>query len=241
MIDRGLVLTLVVMAAGLWALARLAPPRSTSRSELFDYVSPPVFAGMAAARLTAVGLDDPSALGRLRDLLLVRGGMELWAGIVAGSMTVVVARRRRGAGNVPAVTPLADLAPYALWAVAIYEATCVVRDGCFGPASSLGLHPAGVGYRQLPVGLVVGAAVAALAVLVRHLAASDPYAALVAAIGGLAAVRSAAAFWLPRISEGLTRPHRQSLAVLGVSVVVGTALLVVRLLPRNEAPGSYSE
>lgn len=240
MIDRGLLLTLGLMAAGVSALVRVAPPRTTSRNDLFDIVSLPLFVGLATARLTTVALDDPSALRRLSDLLLIRGGMDLWAGVLAGFMALLVAiRRRRHASAVPF---LADVAPYALWTVAIYEGTCVLRDGCFGPASFFGLHPAGVGYRQLPIGLMVGGAVAVLGVVVRRLAASDPPAALIAAVAGLAAVRSVAAVWLPRISDGLTRQHRQSIAVLVIAVVGGAAVLVLRLRLRAQKGGnSYSE
>ena len=240
MIDRGLLLTLVVMAAGVSALVRVAPPRTTPRKDLTDIVSLPLFVGLATARLTTVALDDPSALRRLGDLLLIRGGMDLWAGVLAGSIALVVdIRRRRHASALPV---LADVAPYALWAVAIYEGTCVLRDGCFGPASPFGLHPAGVGYRQLPIGLIVGGAVAVLGVVVRRLAASDPPAAVIVAVAGLASVRSVAAEWLPRISDGLTRQHRQSIAVLVIAIVAGAAIVVTRLRFRAQKVGnSYSE
>ena len=226
MIDRGLLLTLVVMGAGLLGLVRLAPPRTMARNELLDRVSLPVFVGMAAARLAAVGLDDPSAMRRLGDVMLVRGGMELWVGLAAGSLTVVASRAQLR--TTPTVAFLADLAPYILWALAIYEGTCVLREGCFGPTTAFGFRPAGVGYAQLPIGLIVGFGIAVVGVVVRRLAPADPPTALVLAVGGLAAGRSIAGFWLPRIGDALTRQHRQSLVVFGLTVLVGSALVLLR-------------
>lgn len=217
---------MVTIAVGVAALARLFPPRFIKGDSLIDLLSLPLLAGVAAARLTAVALDDPSALGQARDLLLIRGGMELWAGILAGVLTLAAMRPRDR--EVTALAGLVDLAPYVLWALAIYEGTCVLRDGCFGPASAMGLRPPGVAYRQVPVGLAVAGALAATGVLVRRLACSDRTAALVAAIGGLAAVRSVAAIWLPRITPGLTRQHRESLVVLAASVTAGIVILITR-------------
>lgn len=226
---------MVAIAAGVAGLARLAPPRSASGGSLFDQLSFPLVVGLSAARLTAVAFDDPSALGRVRDLLLIRGGMELWAGILAATVAVVL--RRDGGGTSP-LARLADLAPSVLWALAIYEGTCVVRDGCFGPAAAWGLRPPGVGYAQVPVGLGVAAALGVLGVVVRRLGASDPLVAAVTAYGGLAAVRSVAAVWLPRISPGLTRHHRESLSVLGGAVVIAAVLLATRSGKSRRQPGS---
>lgn len=230
MIDRGLLLTMVVIAIGVTALVRLVPPRTIRSDGLFDRLSLPLLAGVAAARLTAVALDDPSAIGRVRDLLLIRGGMELWAGLLAAALTVVVTRPHEF--EVPAMGALADLAPYVLCAIAVYEGACVLRDGCFGPASSIGLRPAGVGYSQLPVGLGVAAALSVLALAVRKLGSGHPLAALVSGVGGLAAVRSVAAVWLPRVSAGLTRQHRESLVVLAGAVALGLVLLAAHCPPR---------
>lgn len=240
MIDRGLLLSMVAVASGVAALSRLAPPRFTKGDSLVDLLSLPLIAGVAAARLSAVALDDPSALGRARDLLLVRGGMELWPGLLAAALTLVAVRRRDR--DVPALSGLVDLAPYVLWALAIYESTCVLRDGCFGPASPLGLRPPGVAYPQVPVGLAVAAALAAIGLMVRRLGSSDRPAALVSAIGGLAAVRSISAIWLPRITTGLTRQHRESLVVLAASVAAGMVILTagIRSHRRRRVPTASS-
>lgn len=240
MIDRGLLLSVAAIAAGVAGIARLAPPRLTKSESLFDLLTLPLLAGVAAARVAAVALDDPSALGRVRDLLIIRGGMELWAGILAGALTALVVRRRDA--DVSPVAGLADLAPYALWGLAIYEGACILRDGCFGPASSLGLRPTGVGYAEVPIGFGVAVALVIVGAGTRRLGSSDPPAALVVALGGLAVVRSLAAVWLPRISTGLTRQHRESLVVLAATGVTGVALLVARIGSQHRAVASpYSE
>lgn len=229
---------MIAIAAGVAALSRLAPPRFTKGDSLIDLLSLPLLAGVAAARLSAVALDDPSALGRARDLLLIRGGMDLWPGLLAAALTLVVLLRRDR--EVTALSGLVDVAPYVLWALAMYESTCVLRDGCFGPASRVGLRPPGVDYGQIPVGLAVAAALAAIGLLVRRLGSSDRPAALVAAISGLAAVRSVSAFWLPRITTGLTRQHRESLVVLVASVATGMVILTARIRSqrRRRAPAA---
>src|SRR3546814_7909727 len=73
-------------------------------------------------------LDDPESLGSIRALLVVRSGVEFWAGLavffVLLRRSVVRQHRRRGH------EALAELAPFALWGYALYEATCGLRDGC---------------------------------------------------------------------------------------------------------------
>lgn len=211
MIDRGLVLTLVAMAATVLAVARLAPPRTGSVNDLIDPGIWAVFTGILVGRATALLLDDPSGLARLSDFVIIRGGVELWPGVAAGTCVAIIAARRAG---VAVLSRLADLAPYGLCANAVYEAACVAREGCFGPRSPFGLRPGGVGSRQFPVAVALAAAVAVTAVLVRRLAVRAPAGALLVAVGGLAAARSVAALWLPRVGTAPTRQHLQSIAVM---------------------------
>src|SRR3546814_9207789 len=76
-----------------------------------------------------------------------------------------------------------------------------LRDGCYGPVSSLGLTPDGLADRHFPIGMAVGVAVAALALGVRHLRAAPAGDRLLLAIGGLAAIRAVAAVWLPHLGD----------------------------------------
>lgn len=223
MIDRGLLLTLAVMAVAAPALVRLARPRTQEAGALIDSALAAMLAGVLVARVVAMALDDPTGLTRVRDILVIRGGVEFWPGVVAAMVVLTTSAWRAGAAVVPR---LADLSPFALWEYALYEAACLVRDGCFGPHSLIGVAPGGLGSRQLPVGVLVGVAMAALGVLVRRLAAARPVYALLVAVGGVALVRSVASFWLPKIGTSLTRQHIESLAVTAAAVAaIGAHLL----------------
>lgn len=224
MIDQGLVFSLIVIALTVAAVARLAPPRTMPPSALFDAGVVAGLGGVLTGRAVALLLDDPSGLTRLSDFVILRGGVEFWPGLAAGVSIVVVGARRDG---IPVIARLADLAPYGLATYAVYEATCVARDGCFGPRSPFGLRPAGIGSRQFPVAVVVALAVAALAVAARRRARLNATSGLLLAVGGLASVRSVAAIWLPRIGNGPTRQHLESIVVMlataGVALIVSLA------------------
>ena len=221
MLDFGLLTSAITIVAVVAIAARWAPTPALGRRGVADRLDAPVIAGVLVGRLVAAALDDPASLRSVRALLVIRGGVEFWPGVAAVVAALVWGMRRRR--EEPAALTLAELAPFMLWGYATWEATCLLRDGCYGPASSLGLVPDGLGTRQFPVGLVVAAAIAALGVAVRQLWGWTARAKLLAAVGGVAAARSVASIWLPRLSDDFTRQHVQSLAVLG-----GCALLVAR-------------
>lgn len=211
MIDPGLLVSIALVVGTATILTRLMPPRTMGPRDLFDVTGIGIIAGIVAGRVVAMSFDSPAGLTHLGELMLLRSGMDFWSGVVAGVVTLAVSARRAGVAVVPR---LADCAPFALCAYAVYEATCLARDGCFGPRSPLGLRPAGMGSRQFPVGLAVAVAVIVVAVGVRRLAASSPGRALLLATAGLAGIRYSAAFWLPRISSGPTRQQSEALIVL---------------------------
>lgn len=229
MADRGLLLSGIVIVALLYAAARWLPAGRFERSEVLDHLVVPVVAGVLAGRAVAAALDDPASLRSLRAFLVIRGGVELWPGVAAAAVVLAVGLRRRGEAE-PIVEGVAALAPFLLVAYAGYEATCVLRNGCYGPASPVGLVPDGLQTRQFPVGLVVAAVVAALA---WRLATWSTIAGvkLVVAVGGVAAARAVASIWLPRLGDGLTRPHRESIAI--AVVASGTALVLWRRGPSH--------
>lgn len=203
MLDYGLIfpLALVVGVPWLWSRHRDEP-------EVSDSLSGPIMAGLVAARLGHLAIENRSSLVRPFELLIFRSGMEFWVGVAAAA-----AMMRR---------PV--FLPYLLAGYATYEATCISRGVCFGPASAVGLRPSGFVNPVFPVGLVVAALVAAGAVwLIRS--GLPPWTRLAAALAIVAVPRSVASFWLPKLGDGLTRPHLVSLAVAAASLL---ALVILR-------------
>lgn len=230
MIDQGLLVSIALMLVVPLVVARVARPATLASQAVVDVALPSVFVGLAVGRLTAMALDDPTGLRRFGDILLIRGGVEMWPGLVAGLITLAIGARRAG---VSPASRLAELAPYGLWVYAVYEAGCLVRDGCFGPPTAFGLRPRGIGESQLPIGLMLGGVVAIVGVVVRRLSGRSPIDAVVAALGGLAVARFLAAFWLPKIGAGPTRPQVESLVAVVVIVILGTARRVMRRRERR--------
>lgn len=222
MIDRGLLATIVLIVVTVAVLDRRLRRRGNPMEPVSALASTPLLVGMAAARLTAVLLDDPATLLRPFDLLLIRGGMEFWPGVVAASASIWFVARHRPAG---AIERAAEVVPFALFAYAVYEAGCVLRDGCFGPSSPAGLRPGGIGQPQIPVGILVGLAAAGLGGMAWRCSGRRSPAGVVAfSLIGLAIIRSVAGFALPKLTTGLTRPHWESLLVL-VGLLCSAAII----------------
>jgi len=74
---------------------------------------------------------------------------------------------------------------------------------------------------MFPVGLAVAATALAGAYLVDRLHRRElpRVQVTIIAVALVAATRSVASFWLPRIDTGLTRQHRESIAVLAVTLI----------------------
>ncbi|MFP5318848.1 MAG: hypothetical protein ACLGI2_11235 [Acidimicrobiia bacterium] len=211
MIDRGLLATILLIAAVVAgsdrALRRGRPPAE----RILAMAAVPLAAGLAVGRTVAVLLDDPSTLRRPLDLVLIRGGMELWPGVAAGAAATWATARREGARG---AARLAELAPFGLWAYATYEAMCLVREECFGPMWHLGPVPGGVGSGQFPVAVALGVAVALSGVVAWRVSPRmSPVSLVAASLWAMATARALAAFALPDLASGLTRPHVESLAV----------------------------
>lgn len=73
MIDYGLVVSLIVafgfptLLAGRWPLTTYTEPTT-----FVDAVLPLAFAGLVVGRLTTLALDDPSSIGSISDMLIIR-------------------------------------------------------------------------------------------------------------------------------------------------------------------------
>ena len=223
MMDIGLLVSIALVLAVPSVFVRPWPGAAVP-SGVFDTSLGALAVGLAVGRFTAVALDDPGSLGRINDLLVIRSGVEFWPGVVAGLSWLTLQSRR---DQVPVARRLAALAPAALIGWALYEATCLLRDGCPGPAAAIGLRPDGLTTRMFPVGLVVAVAAAAGAVLTHriHRRGVRSSIVVVVAVGLVAAIRSVASIWLPHIGDGLTRQHRASLAVLAIAIVILVVLV----------------
>lgn len=227
MLDTGLLLSGVAVWAAVVVFARWLPLAGMERGELLDRLGFPAFAGLIVARVASLAIDDPASIGSLRTLAVLRGGVEFWPGVVAFAIVAGVGARRR---HRPVVFELSILSPFALVAYGAYEVACLVRDGCYGPASPLGLVPDGLHTRMFPVGVAVGLAVAGAGFALSRLWSASAPAKLAGAALAVGVARFLASFWLPFLGEGPPRTQLESAAVLAVSAVV--LGVVVRPRPR---------
>jgi hypothetical protein len=222
MLDFGLLTSAITIVVVVAVATRWAPTPALGARSVGDRLHAPVIIGVLTGRVVAAALDDPTSLRSLRALLVIRGGVEFWPGVAAAIGVLVWGTRRRR--DESAGLTLAELAPFLLWGYATWEATCLLRDGCYGPVSSIGLVPDGLTTRHFPVGLVVALGVTLLGVALHQLWGWLPWAKVAAAVAGVAAARSVASIWLPRLSDSLTRQHLQSLAVLGGCAVLAAGV-----------------
>lgn len=226
--DFGLILSIVAAIAATDLLAAHRPLRTASASPL-DLALWPAVVGVIAGRLAAMVIERGSSLGDLRDLFILRGGVELVPGVVVGVGMFALSARRAGVG---AVARLGDLAPYGMAALAGYQATCVVREGCFGPSAPFGLPIGGTGERVVPVEVIGALALGVIAVwLVAVRDRRSPGWSVACVVAVVALQRSLVSIWLPAVGDGLSRPHVTSIAVAVVAVPVLVLLSVRRPAP----------
>jgi len=228
MIDVGLLASIAIV---LIVPSVFVPPWPTSAAVmgLFETAGGALMIGLVVGRLTSVAIDDPGSLTRISDLMIIRSGVEFWPGVVAGMAWIAL---RSNHDHIAPAQRLAALTAPALVAWACFEATCLIRDGCPGPLSNVGLRPDGLVQRMLPVGVLAAATAVGAAIATRHFHRRGmPNAQVVAlALALLAVIRSVASIWLPRIGEGLTRQHKTSLAV---AVIASASFVAIRVLDRR--------
>lgn len=215
MIDRGLLLSILVASALPWLITRVAPSRADHWRPAGDPLITAGLIGLVGGRIIALTLDDPASLGRLRDIMIIRGGVEFWPGLAVGALAFLFFTRREPAS---ASARLSVAAPLFLMGYAGYEAMCIARDGCFGPPAAFGLVPVGFAGPVFPVGLVVALVTVVGGLVIRTQRPQVGSASLALLI--LALTRSVAGFHLPRLGDSLTRPHLESLGVLVVMVAI---------------------
>lgn len=223
--DYGLLLSMAVAFAIPALAARRLPLHTFDLPAGFlDAAFAPTVAGLVVGRLAAIALDDPRSIGRLADMLVIRSGVEFWPGVLAA--IAIAAWSARRAGMAP-LARLAEIAPLAMLGYAGYEATCLFRDGCYGPHSGFGFRPDGLESRMLPIGILVAAVIAAGAFIVKQMEqrSNPPVLVVMTGIAMVATSRAVASFWLPKVGDGLTRQHISSVIVSAVSTVVVVALV----------------
>ena len=228
MIDVGLLASIAIL---LIVPSVFVPPwpSTAAVTGLLDTAGGALLIGLVVGRLSAVAIDDPEALSRISDLLIIRSGVEFWPGVAAGTAWIAIRSKR---DHIAPAQRLAALTAPALAAWACYEAACLVRDGCPGPLSSLGLRPEGLVERMFPVDVIAAAAAAGAAIATRHFHRRGmPSLQVVAlAIALLAVIRSVASIWLPHIGDGLTRQHKTSLVI---TVIASLIFIAIRIRERR--------
>lgn len=210
MIDLGLLASILAAAAAPWLIARFMPTSRVRLSIDGDALMMSALAGLIAGRLVFVALEDPASFARFRDLLIIRSGVEFWPGLAVGVMVMARTAWRR---DISIWSVIAVAAPLFLVGYGAYEATCTLREGCFGPPSPLGVVPAGFAGEVFPVGWAVAAVSVAAGIALRRLDVPDVRLVLTALLL-LASLRALAGFYLPRVGSDLTRPHLESLALV---------------------------
>lgn len=230
MIDVGLLASMAVVLIVPSVFVR-AWPESAAMSGLIDISGGALLMGVAVGRLAAVAIDDPGSLTSLSDLLIIRSGVEFWPGVAAGMGWLALRARQ---DDVSPVERLAAITAPALVAWACYEATCLLRDGCPGPVSGIGLRPEGLVQQMVPIGLGVAATAVGAAAIVRrwHTRGLPDLQVVGVALMAVATIRSVASIWLPHIGDGLTRQHRTSIAV---AVITAVGLVALRSRTQSRA------
>lgn len=215
MIDLGLLASILIAAIAPRLIARLVP---TPGGEVVsgDGLMYAGLAGLLAGRVAFVAFDDPGSFARLRDLMIIRSGVEFWPGVAVGAGVYALWSRRFGRSMAEA---LSSGAPLFLVGYGAYEASCVLREGCFGPPSAVGLTPPGFAGPVFPVAWAVATVTVLCAVGLRRQRHQGLHVALLAFLV-LASTRAVAGFFLPRVGAALSRPHVESLAATGAALAL---------------------
>ncbi len=225
MIDFGLLLS-VILAFGVpsllaqrWPINSFGSDGSGQHITFIDAVLASGAAAVVVGRMATLILDDPSAIGKIHDMLIIRSGVEFWPGVAAAAAWSAFGAQRAGVGP---LIRMSALLPLSMIGYAVYESSCVFRSGCGGPVSGMGLRPDGIGDRIFPVGIVMGLAIVLGAMMLHRSTQSNISPAVLVSSGILvvAGVRSIGSFWLPKLGDTLTRQHKTSLVVAVLAVVL---------------------
>jgi hypothetical protein len=219
-IDFGLFWTVVVVTAACWLFSRVMSPVTMERNALLDRVWLPLAAGVVVGRFASLAFDGALPTTSIGTFVLLRNGTSFWPGLVAAAVAAVWSARR---DVVDIWYRLSDLACLGLVAYGAYEMSCVLRDGCFGPESLLGLVPPGMSNPVVPVGLLVGAGTVVAGVMLRRWWMLRPWTTVLVSLWVVSALRWVAWFGLPRVPGDSVRLQVANTVVM----VISGALIVV--------------
>lgn len=232
MIDRGLLASGVVVAVVAWVFPRVV--RGPRRPVPLDPLLLSVVTAILIGRVVAVAVEDPTALRAVREVMVIRSGVAFWPALAGG--VAAYAFFTRGSATSLWIR-LSAAAPTVLAGYGSFEAMCLARDGCFGPAVSFGVTPPGLLTPMLPVGWIVAALTLGWAAQhQRRLARPTD---VLSAILFLAVVRGVASFHLPRVGAALSSSHLQSIvvAVAALALMIGLGAFYRHTTPsRSTAP-----
>lgn len=236
MLDVGLLSAAAFTLAVLWCFLRVAAPPAWDTDEVFEGLWWPLFAGLTAARLANLVLDGGLWSISARTVLMVGNGVEFWPGVLAAAITATVRARAEG---VEVSRRLAELACAFVVGVGAFELTCVVRGGCFGPESLIGLTPPGFSGPQVPVALLVGFAAIAAGVVLARQRALTAGSVVLAAVSVIASLRWLSWFHLPRVPGSAERIQMTNTAVLGACAALWAGRAIVHRTGRDAGtPGA---
>lgn len=193
-------------------------------SRLADFATIPIVVGVVAARLATVLIEHPAGIVSLREIAIVRGGTEFWIGVAAGSAAVGLTVRYTHR----IVPRLALIAPFGLIAYGLYQAGCVIQDGCPGPPSPFGLVQKGIDQRVLPVGLAEGVVAILLGYwFMKRPPASTPMIRLATLLAVLFVIRTVASLLKPTLGA---IPSRDQI----FGLLAGATAIVLWLYARTD-------
>lgn len=229
MMDFGLLMSALVVVAAVVLVERLWPLQTVEPGQSFlDVIAWPTAIGLLAGRTATLLIDNPDSLRRIRDVLIIRSGVEFWPGVFAAALVAAFAARRV---DVDGWDRLADLAPLVLVGYGAYEASCIFREGCYGPVASIGLQPRGIAETMVPVGIFMGcAAIVSAGAVRRRRNHWNSRATTALAVAVLALIRAMGSIWLPHIGSAPTRQHVTSVVV---AVLAGFVLALLVSAPQR--------
>lgn len=215
MVDIGLFISVGLTAVAVYLASRLFAAGDIGERSVSDQFTAPLVAGVVVGRAVTLLLSDPAGLTSLREFMTVRGGIEFWPAVLAAIVVLTTLFSRPTDPDQPA--RVARLLPYAIVGLGVFQGACLVRDGCPGPSSSIGLVPGGLTSRQLPIGLLGGIALVVFAWWLRRSQLPNHTKILVAVVG-VGIERTVAGIAEPSLESAVARDGLFMVAAFSIAI-----------------------